>query len=119
MKCKQRGDFDLRLYKRHKRIKIVSTLNKTPPGKYRKNLGPPKHLFIYFKTALSPTWWLRGLMDKASDFGSEDCGFDSRRGRIFFPLLLFFSIFSHFLAYSQFTIYRKLKTLTIKYTHDL
>ena len=23
-------------------------------------------------------------MDKASDFGSEDCGFDSRRGRISF-----------------------------------
>ena len=26
----------------------------------------------------------RGLMDKASDFESEDCGFESRRGRIFF-----------------------------------
>ena len=25
-----------------------------------------------------------GPMDKASDFGSEDCGFESRRGRIFF-----------------------------------
>ena len=30
MKCKQRGDFDLRLHKRHKKIKILSTLNKTP-----------------------------------------------------------------------------------------
>ena len=25
----------------------------------------------------------RGLMDKASDFGSEDCEFESRRGRYF------------------------------------
>lgn len=25
----------------------------------------------------------RGLMDKASDFGSEDCEFESRRGRVF------------------------------------
>ena len=24
----------------------------------------------------------RGLMDKASDFGSEDCEFESRRGRV-------------------------------------
>lgn len=24
--------------------------------------------------------WPRGLMDKASDFGSEDCEFESRRG---------------------------------------
>ena len=29
MKCKQRGDFDLRLYKRHKGIKILSAVNKT------------------------------------------------------------------------------------------
>ena len=28
--AKKRGDFDLRLYKRHKKIKIVSTSNKTP-----------------------------------------------------------------------------------------
>ena len=28
---------------------------------------------------------LRGLMDKASDFGSEDCGFESRRGRLLIP----------------------------------
>lgn len=28
---------------------------------------------------------LRGLMDKASDFGSEDCGFESRRGRLLVP----------------------------------
>ena len=25
--------------------------------------------------------WPRGLMDKASDFESEDCEFESRRGR--------------------------------------
>ena len=25
----------------------------------------------------------RGLMDKASDFGSGDCGFESHRGRLF------------------------------------
>ena len=28
--------------------------------------------------------WPRGLMDKASDFGSEDCEFESRRGRLLF-----------------------------------
>ena len=28
--------------------------------------------------------WPRGLMDKASDFGSEDCEFESRRGRLVF-----------------------------------
>ena len=28
--------------------------------------------------------WPRGLMDKASDFGSEDCEFESRRGRRLF-----------------------------------
>ncbi len=27
--------------------------------------------------------WPRGLMDKASDFGSEDCRFESCRGRNF------------------------------------
>ena len=27
--------------------------------------------------------WPRGLMDKASDFGSEDCEFESRRGQLF------------------------------------
>ena len=26
----------------------------------------------------------RGLMDKASDFESEDCGFESRRGHFFY-----------------------------------
>lgn len=31
---------------------------------------------------------LRGLMDKASDFGSEDCGFESRRSRGFRPHML-------------------------------
>ena len=30
---------------------------------------------------LTPDLWPRGLMDKASDFGSEDCEFESRRGR--------------------------------------
>ena len=29
----------------------------------------------------------RGLMDKASDFGSEDCRFESCRGRNFFNVL--------------------------------
>ena len=28
--------------------------------------------------------WPRGLMDKASDFGSEDCEFESRRGHCTF-----------------------------------
>ena len=32
--------------------------------------------------------WPRGLMDKASDFESEDCEFESRRGRSFFFFLL-------------------------------
>ena len=32
----------------------------------------------------SLTRWPRGLMDKASDFGSEDCEFESRRGRVTF-----------------------------------
>ena len=36
----------------------------------------------------------RGLTDKASDFESEDCGFESRRGRpwhyFFFMILWFF-----------------------------
>ena len=26
--------------------------------------------------------WPRGLTDKASDFESEDCGFESHRGRV-------------------------------------
>ena len=40
--------------------------------------------------------WPCGLMDKASDFGSEDCEFESRRGRnsaflvVFFPETIFF-----------------------------
>ena len=32
----------------------------------------------------------RGLMDKASDFGSEDCEFESRRGRVRIFLFFFF-----------------------------
>ena len=28
--------------------------------------------------------WPRGPMDKASDFESEDCGFESHRGRVSF-----------------------------------
>ena len=33
--------------------------------------------------------WPRGLMDKASDFESEDCEFESRRGRnISFPIII-------------------------------
>ena len=30
--------------------------------------------------SLAKVWGPRGLMDKASDFESEDCGFESRRG---------------------------------------
>ena len=35
----------------------------------------------------------RGLMDMASDFGSEDCGFESRRGQMFFFFYYFFTFF--------------------------
>ena len=34
---------------------------------------------LYYSQIVGP----RGLMDKASDFGSEDCEFESRRGRYF------------------------------------
>ena len=34
-----------------------------------------------FKTERHFMHWPRGLMDKASDFESEDCEFESRRGR--------------------------------------
>ena len=34
-----------------------------------------------FKTEWHFMHWPRGLMDKASDFESEDCEFESRRGR--------------------------------------
>ena len=39
----------------------------------------------------------RGLTDKASDFGSEDCGFESHRGRPWLTLLTILTInfFSH------------------------
>ncbi len=40
----------------------------------------------------------RGLMDKASDFGSEDCVFDSRRGRFFFFFFFFFFFLSRNVA---------------------
>ena len=36
-------------------------------------------MFYFLKICVGP----RGLMDKASDFGSEDCEFESRRGRYF------------------------------------
>ena len=32
--------------------------------------------------------WPRGLMDMASDFGSEDCGFESHRGQFSFAVQL-------------------------------
>ena len=32
--------------------------------------------------------WPRGLMDMASDFGSEDCGFESHRGQSSFAVQL-------------------------------
>ena len=38
-----------------------------------------KHIIEHF---LHHTYRPRGLMDKASDFESEDCEFESRRGRI-------------------------------------
>ena len=34
-------------------------------------------MFYFLYISVGP----RGLMDKASDFGSEDCEFESRRGR--------------------------------------
>ena len=37
--------------------------------------------------------WPCGPMDKASDFESEDCEFESRHGQFFIPLS--WSIFSH------------------------
>ena len=39
----------------------------------------------------------RGLMDKASDFGSEDCEFESRRGRV--RQFFYFSSSSPFLIF--------------------
>ena len=44
----------------------------------------PKRIMVYYnllseKVSRRP----RGLMDMASDFGSEDCGFESRRGQCF------------------------------------
>ncbi len=36
-------------------------------------MNPPMHV--------GRSMWPRGLMDKASDFGSEDCRFESCRGR--------------------------------------
>ena len=37
----------------------------------------------------------RGLMDKASDFGSEDCEFESRRGRTFAEIVYLSKSCSH------------------------
>ena len=42
-------------------------------------------------TSLAPIGWLRGLMDKASDFESEDCGFESHRGLQFFYKSIYFA----------------------------
>ena len=43
----------------------------------------------------------RGLMDKASDFGSEDCRFESCRGRQSWIFLFFFFLFPSFFLVSQ------------------
>ena len=51
-----------------------------------------------FKTEWHFMHWPRGLMDKASDFESEDCEFESRRGRdpIFYGTPIEYNIsFSH------------------------
>ena len=46
--------------------------------------------------------WPRGLMDKASDFESEDCEFESRRGRTVFNMFIY-AVFNMFM-YVQFLI---------------
>ena len=45
-------------------------------------------------------------MDKAFDFGSKDCGFDSRRGRFLslFSFFFFFSIFFKLLVNGHFHV---------------
>ena len=45
--------------------------------------------YRYITNISDPLRRPRGLMDKASDFGSEDCEFESRRGRDFFSPLFF------------------------------
>ena len=50
-----------------------------------------KRIFALNLMLTSTSNWPRGLMDKASDFESEDCEFESRRGRLFiysFPRLI-------------------------------
>ena len=42
-----------------------------------------KRIFALNLMLTSTSNWPRGLMDKASDFESEDCEFESRRGRLF------------------------------------
>ena len=41
-----------------------------------------KMSFHAFKLCARYLLWPRGLTDKASDFESEDCGFESHRGRV-------------------------------------
>ena len=41
---------------------------------------------IWLNLSYKFSQWPRGLMDKASDFGSEDCEFESRRGRLVLEL---------------------------------
>ena len=43
--------------------------------------------------SLAPLGWLRGLMDKASDYGSEDWGFESLRCLFSCYFLLFQTVF--------------------------
>ncbi len=53
-----------------------------------KNIGihPPKGLYTLASLSLLLCSRPRGLMDKASDFESEDWGFESLRGRFFYSL---------------------------------
>ena len=44
-------------------------------------MGPGHEGGVVAREAYSDTW-PRSVMDNASDFGSEDCGFESHRGRI-------------------------------------
>ena len=53
---------------------------------------------IYSLYKPTTIWRPRGLMDKASDFESEDCAFESRRGRSFD---FFNFMFLYFYLYSN------------------
>ena len=57
-------------------------------------------IWVFFKLMPSRNLdlWPRGLMDKASDFGSEDCGFESHRGR-FLPNFIYLGIIILYQSY--------------------